>query len=96
MNERSAVKNSFSSYVWSKVDSCFCKALYSDTFHAVLALSYGPVKQCCITTVTVVANSYEIKQPFDGRKYILTNALFPQLRFAKLPLSTGKFEKSQS
>ena len=26
--ERSAVKNSFSTYVWSKVDSCFCEALY--------------------------------------------------------------------
>ena len=28
LHERSAVKNSFSTYTWSKVDSCFCKALY--------------------------------------------------------------------
>ena len=27
-NERSAVKNSFSKYVWSKVDSHFCEFLY--------------------------------------------------------------------
>ena len=26
--ERWTVKNSFSTYVWSKVDSCFCEALY--------------------------------------------------------------------
>ena len=26
--ERSAVKNSFSTYIWSKVDSCFCEAVY--------------------------------------------------------------------
>ena len=26
--EQSAVKNSFSTYVWSKVDSCFCGAVY--------------------------------------------------------------------
>ena len=26
--ERSAVKNSFSTYVWSKVDSCFCESVY--------------------------------------------------------------------
>ena len=29
--------------------------LYSDSFHALLALRYGPAKcQCCITTVTIV------------------------------------------
>ena len=28
MHERSAVKNPFSTYVWSKVDSCFGRALY--------------------------------------------------------------------
>ena len=28
MHERSAVKNSFSTYVWSKVDSCFCEFLW--------------------------------------------------------------------
>ena len=28
MHDRSAVKNSYSTYVWSKVDSCFCEALY--------------------------------------------------------------------
>ena len=27
-NERSAVKYSFSTYVWSKVDSCNCEGLY--------------------------------------------------------------------
>ena len=26
--ERSAVKNSFGTYVWIEVDSCFCEALY--------------------------------------------------------------------
>ena len=28
VHERSAVKNAFSTYVWSKVDSCFCEFLY--------------------------------------------------------------------
>ena len=28
VHELSAVKNSFSTYVWSKVDSCFCEGLY--------------------------------------------------------------------
>ena len=28
-HERSAVKKSFSSYVWSEVDSCFCEAVYT-------------------------------------------------------------------
>ena len=28
VNEWSAVKNSFSTYLWSKVDSCFCEFLY--------------------------------------------------------------------
>ena len=28
LHERSAVKNSFSTYVWSKVDSCFCEFLH--------------------------------------------------------------------
>ena len=28
VNERLDVKNTFSNYVWSKVDSCFCEALY--------------------------------------------------------------------
>ena len=28
VHERSALKNSFSTYVWSKVDSCFCEFLY--------------------------------------------------------------------
>ena len=28
VHERSAVKNSFSKYVWSKVDSSFCEAVY--------------------------------------------------------------------
>ena len=28
VHERSAVKNSFSTYIWSKVDSCFCEAVY--------------------------------------------------------------------
>ena len=28
VHERSAVKYSFSTYVWSKVDSCFCGAVY--------------------------------------------------------------------
>ena len=32
VNDRSAVKNSFSTYVWSKVDSCFCEALYKEFF----------------------------------------------------------------
>ena len=30
VHEWSAVKNSFSTYVWSKVDSCFCEAVYVD------------------------------------------------------------------
>ena len=30
--ERSAVKNSFSTYVWSKVDSCFCEGVYIKSF----------------------------------------------------------------
>ena len=28
VHERSAVKNSFTTYVWSKVDSCFCESVY--------------------------------------------------------------------
>ena len=27
-HERSTVKNLFSTYIWSKVDSCFCEAVY--------------------------------------------------------------------
>ena len=28
VRKRPAVKNSFSTYIWSKVNSCFCEALY--------------------------------------------------------------------
>ena len=38
MHERSAVKNSFSTYVWSKVDSCFCEFLYLN-FNSALVRS---------------------------------------------------------
>ena len=31
VHDRLAVKNSFSTYVWRKVDSCFCEALYVDS-----------------------------------------------------------------
>ena len=46
-HERAAVKNSFSTYVWSKVDSCSCEFLY--TFFichfmkvSIIAPSRGP------------------------------------------------------
>ena len=31
VQEQSAAKNSFSTYAWSKVDSCFCEAVYNGT-----------------------------------------------------------------
>ena len=59
-----AVQKGLQLVVWASVQqartrlSCLRNELYSDSFHAVLALSCGRVKfQCCTATVTVVVYS---------------------------------------
>ena len=56
-----ALKKGLQLIVWVSVQQCNTRLarlrneLYSDSFHAVLALSYGRAKyQCCTATVMVV------------------------------------------
>ena len=73
VHERSAVKNSFSTYVWSKVDSCFCESVYS------VQMKYATKKMVDINSIIelVDGTDFDLRsrhysrdtKPFKGRNF---------------------------
>ena len=58
MNSRPS-KNLFSTYVWSKVDSCFCEAVYSQFHWKEMKLAWNFLPQKCLLKIKLEINVQE-------------------------------------
>ena len=73
MNGRMS-KNSFSTYVWSKLDSCFCEAVYihskttENSTLAVIRISTPPTGNVRFTRL--FANSVRSNKTLQGNRHI--------------------------